>query len=426
VLGRLSPCVPETLGFHRALIFGEATAAFMALPPSSFRKIFRFDLLDEPGLDAGGVAREVFALLSERLVDPEAGLFLPAEGTATTSTYQVTPHPRPAELPPATLALYRFAGRFMGKALVDGHVIGLHLALPVLKRLIGTPASFDDLEALDSSLFRSLQALKDDPGMAASLGLDFSLTYDMRPWGGGKVDGTAFFSDGLGATGSADWDREVTPANCAEFVELRWRRRCEGDVGPQLDAMAAGLADVLGGTGATGLAESKGGILGALFREAPGDLDVLLAGLGEVDVKDWRAHTDYKGKAFNPSDHASGRPSKKEPGHKVVKWFWEWVGALGQADRARLLRFVTGCGGVPCGGFGALLGNDGKGCRFTLQAIDLSPKGAGEAGASTNLPRAHTCFNRLDLPLFATKADLEATLSAVLQEDLAITGFGMD
>ena len=42
------------------------------------------------------------------------------------------------------------------------------------------------------------------------------------------------------------------------------------------------------------------------------------------------------------------------------------------------------------------------------------------------LPRAHTCFNRLDLPLYGSREALQGALSAVIDDDLAITGFGMD
>ena len=386
----------EKFGFHRDRIFEEAAATFMALPPEAFRKIFRFDLLAEPGLDAGGVAREVFTLVSERLVDPKLGLFLPAAGTATSATYQITPHPRPETLPAETLELYRFAGRFAGKALLDGHVIGLHWAAPVYKHLTGGAPAFGDLETLDAALFRSLCVLRDDPGMAAGLGLDFSLDYDMRPFGSSLGGSTG--AAGLGD--EAGWGREVTPENAAEYVELRWRRRCVGDVGPQLAALAAGMDDVLGP-----------GLLAAWFPKGS-EVEALVAGLAEIDAADWRAHTDYRGDAFKLT---AGR---KEPAHKVIKWFWEWVESLPQSQRQRLLVFVTGCGGVPVGGFAKLQSNDGKLARFTLLALPLD--------ARDPLPRAHTCFNRLDLPLFGSKVELEAVLGAVVGEDLAITGFGMD
>ena len=40
------------------------------------------------------------------------------------------------------------------------------------------------------------------------------------------------------------------------------------------------------------------------------------------------------------------------------------------------------------------------------------------------LPRAHTCFNRVDLPLYASYAELAAGLRVVLA--MEATGFTMD
>jgi E3 ubiquitin-protein ligase NEDD4 len=40
------------------------------------KKIFRFEFIGEPGLDAGGVTREWFTLVSEQLFNPDCGLFL--------------------------------------------------------------------------------------------------------------------------------------------------------------------------------------------------------------------------------------------------------------------------------------------------------------------------------------------------------------
>ena len=97
---------------------------------------------------------------------------------------------------------------------------------------------------------------------------------------------------------------------------------------------------------------------------------------------------------------------------------------MDQPRRKRLLRFVTGSGGVPAGGFARLPGNDGKTCRFTLQPVELP--GPGVPGGGVPLPRAHTCFNRLDLPLYKSKEQLAKVLGEVIDVDLAITGFGMD
>eukprot|EP00979_Chaetoceros_neogracilis_P011162 scaffold2713_cov253-Chaetoceros_neogracile.AAC.1 len=73
--------------------------------------------------------------------------------------------------------------------------------------------------------------------------------------------------------------------------------------------------------------------------------------------------------------------------------------------RARLLQFVTGTSGVPSRGFSVLQGSDGHIKLFTLNGIDM--KGSA-------YPRSHTCFNRLDLPMYKSKSDLREKLKIAI------------
>ena len=56
--------------------------------------------------------------------------------------------------------------------------------------------------------------------------------------------------------------------------------------------------------------------------------------------------------------------------------------------RLRLLQFVTGTASLPYEGFAALRGAVGHARKFCIERW----------GNPDALPRAHTCFNRLDLP----------------------------
>lgn len=224
----------------------------------------------------------------------------------------------------------------------------------------------------------------------SSLDLDFTVSYNIN---GSMVTAPLDPDSGPGTTPP----RAVDNTNVFEYAELRIRRRAVLDIGPQLKALVEGFNDIV--PRAT-LAE---------FNTS--ELELLMAGPDLVDVADWKLNTEYLG-SFKPSNTLG----KTHP-RRVVGWFWAFVESLDNDQRQRLLRFVTGSSGVPVGGFARLLGNDGRICRFTLQPIEA----VGEA-----LPRAHTCFNRLDLPLFASREDLSRVMLQVLAVDMAITGFGME
>jgi hypothetical protein len=76
-----------------------------------------------------------------------------------------------------------------------------------------------------------------------------------------------------------------------------------------------------------------------------------------------------------------------------------------QEMKARLLQFVTGTSGVPSGGFSVLQGVDGNIRKFTIHGVDKDTQ---------VFPRAHTCFNRIDLPNYATKKELYDQLKTVV------------
>lgn len=115
------------------------------------------------------------------------------------------------------------------------------------------------------------------------------------------------------------------------------------------------------------------------------ELELLIGGMADIDVEDWKKHTDYRG--YNPSD-------------EVVGWFWQCVGAWPAERKSRLLQFTTGTSRIPVNGFKDLQGSDGP-RRFTIEK-------AGEVG---QLPKSHTCFNRIDLPPYKSFEALEHKLT---------------
>jgi len=135
------------------------------------------------------------------------------------------------------------------------------------------------------------------------------------------------------------------------------------------------------------------------------ELELLMCGLPNIDMEDWKNNTIYTGEY----DRTNGN-------HKVCRWFWEVVeDDFDDELKARLLQFVTGTSGVPSRGFAVLQGNDGNIRKFTVTGVQLE---------LCLYPRAHTCFNRIDLPLYKTKGDLLEKLKLAVQ--MEATGFGIE
>ncbi|XP_070338168.1 E3 ubiquitin-protein ligase SMURF2 isoform X3 [Equus asinus] len=121
------------------------------------------------------------------------------------------------------------------------------------------------------------------------------------------------------------------------------------------------------------------------------ELELIICGLGKIDVNDWKVNTRLK--------HCT-------PDSNVVKWFWKAVEFFDEERRARLLQFVTGSSRVPLQGFKALQGAAGP-RLFTIHQIDA---------CTNNLPKAHTCFNRIDIPPYESYEKLYEKLLTAIEE----------
>ena len=104
---------------------------------------------------------------------------------------------------------------------------------------------------------------------------------------------------------------------------------------------------------------------------------------------DWAKFTDYRGYEVND---------------EVVQWFWKCVRSWPPERKSRLLQFATGTSRIPVNGFKDLQGSDGP-RRFTIE----------KSGDPSQLPKSHTCFNRIDLPPYKDYATLEQKLTLAVE-----------
>ena len=284
---------------------------------------------------------------------------------------QIRPQTDSAE----TRRYYRSCGRLVAKALFDGQVLPqCRLARPLLKHILALPVTFDDLELVDAALYRSCRAVVDEPNAER-----LCLTFTFRDRDGGETVE-------LGPDGSS---RDVDDSNKDEYVARLFRHAVLEQIARPLAAFLRGFYDVV-----------PLACLSAAALDAS-DLELAIAGLDHVDVSDWKTHTTYS-EGFTAS-------------HASIKHFWAYVEDLPLDRRAKLLQYVTGTSRVPAGGFARLQGRDGDAKAFELRL---------RAGGDSELPCAHTCFNRLDLPAYSSLAKVESVFDALLAGD--VLGFSDD
>lgn len=105
----------------------------------------------EEGVDAGGVTREWFQVLSRQIFNPDYALFSPVASDTTTF------HPnRTSWVNPEHLSFFKFIGRIIGKAIYDLRVLDCHFSRAVYKKILGKAVSIKDMETLDLDYYKSL------------------------------------------------------------------------------------------------------------------------------------------------------------------------------------------------------------------------------------------------------------------------------
>eukprot|EP00039_Didymoeca_costata_P004014 m.70982 g.70982 ORF g.70982 m.70982 type:complete len:976 (+) comp12189_c0_seq3:69-2996(+) len=334
-----------------------------------WRKRWKIQFHDEEGLDYGGPTREFFHLLSQAIFSTQhktplfscfdesgQGLVLPNRHSTNSNI--------PWE------QMYRFAGRVVGKALFEtaygnSVYIPVQFARSFLAALLGLKAHYKYFETDDPELYqRKIQYIQDND--VSMLELTF-----VDP----RVDGRGSFEDNIELKpGGANLI--VTEENKGEFLNLLAYQRLEKSVREQTKQFLKGLHELVPDT------------LLSLFDE--NELELLICGVQDYDVMQMRAACSI----------TYGGGETKEAFKKSLEWFWVVISNFTRDERISLLRFITGSGTLPPGGF-----------------KNLKPKLAiMYSGSHNSLPSSHTCFNQLCLPSYDSMEGLQRALETSITE----------
>jgi E3 ubiquitin-protein ligase HUWE1 len=291
----------------------------------------------EEGVDAGGVTREWFQVLSRQMFDPGYALFIPVSSDRTTFHPNLT-----SSINPEHLMFFKFIGRVIGKALYEGRVLDCHFSRAVYKRILGKAVSVKDMESLDPEYYKSVVWMLEND-ITDIISESFSVDNDKF----GVVETVDLIPNGRNIP--------VTEENKHEYVRLMVEFKLTGSVQEQLDNFLKGFHEIIPAE------------LVAIFNEQ--ELELLISGLPEIEVDDWKANTEYH-------NYTAASPQ--------IQWFWRALRSFDKEERAKMLQFVTGTSKVPLNGFKELEGMNGF-SRFNIHR---------DYGSKDRLPSSHTCFNR--------------------------------
>lgn len=350
---------------RRDHIFEDSYQEIMRQTPEDLKKRLMIKFDGEEGLDYGGVSREFFFLLSHDMFNPFYCLF--EYSSHDNYTLQINPN---SGINPEHLNYFKFIGRVVGLGVFHRRFLDAFFVGALYKMMLHKKVVLLDMEGVDAEFFRSLKWILDND-ITDILDLTFSAEDERF----GEIIEVDLKENGRNI--------EVTEENKHEYVELISEWKIYKRVEEQFKAFIDGFNELIPQE------------LVNVFDER--ELELLIGGLAEIDVEDWKKHTDYRG--YQESD-------------QVIQWFWRCIKEWDSEQKTRLLQFTTGTSRIPVNGFKDLQGSDGP-RRFTIE----------KAGEANQLPKSHTCFNRVDLPPYADYASLKQKLTLAVEETV---GFGQE
>jgi hypothetical protein len=361
------------LNVRRAHVFEDSFNQLRVVSKSQLRSPLKVTFAGEEGVDAGGVSREWYQVMSREMFNPAISLFEAVPQGS--STYQPNPN-SVVQTDEARgishLDYFKFVGHVVGKALLDDQIIDAHFTRSFYKHMLGQPLTYRDIEGVDPDFFKNLSWMLEND-IDGVLDLTFSEESDFF----GQKSVVELCPNGANI--------KVTDQNKRDYVDAVARHRMTNAIKPQIHSFLDGFWNVIPR------------ISLSLFNDH--ELELMISGLPDVDILDLRANCEYRGGYSATS--------------QIILWFWEIAIAMDREQRALLLQFVTGTSKVPVGGFSELQAISGR-QKFQIQKA---------FGDKDRLPTAHTCFNQLDLPEYNTKEQLRERLLMAIHEGKEGFGF---
>lgn len=346
-----------TLNVHRSSLLIDSFNILWNKKPEEYMADFKTTFIGERGIDAGGLTKDWFTLIAKELFNPNIGLF------KETMNGSYFPSPL-SSVNENHIDYFRMAGAIVARALLGGQCINAHLSTAFLKQILKQNLNLKDLEDYDTELFNSLHDLREIDDSETIESFDFVFQIDDERFG--KYETIDLIPNGENVA--------VTIANKNEYINLYTDYKLRKSVSDQVDAFCSAFYAIIPHE--------------FIKNFSPNELDLMICGIHKFDLDDLKKHTHYQGYNAN---------------HKTIKMFWNVISKWDQEDLAKFLQFFTGISQVSVNGFKEF---EDKGHPITISAIH----------EKNRLPMAHTCFNKLDLPMYDNEDDMNDKLLMAIQE----------
>ncbi|GMR50872.1 hypothetical protein PMAYCL1PPCAC_21067 [Pristionchus mayeri] len=342
-----------TIEVRRDRILDDTLAALLNEHPSKMQKPMRVTFRGEEAEDHGGVRKEFFMILFERLLNPDFGMFTENEESRL-SWFSAVPGDENS---------FNLVGILTALAIYNEILVPFPFPIGMFKLFLRRELTLEDLLELSPTEGKGLQSLLDYEGddVEEVFCLTFTISFSVL----GENFTVPLKNDGDNIS--------VTNANRQEYVNLYVQKRMSEGPHDQIAIQSRRFCE--------GFFSIISNRVVNLFQ--PRELMELVIGNENYDWDLFKKIMQYKGVY-----HA---------GHPTIVAFWGAFFELTVDERKVFLQFLTGTYRLPVHGF--------TGFQAAIQPT-----------ASHLLPVAHTCFNLLDLPDLPDKKEQLRRLRVSIQQ----------
>ena len=362
----------EKLKINRDRVLEDSQEQFLNI---NLFKELKIIFVGEESHDAGGLIREWLTILFQKILDPNTGLFVRSDTGEI--GYIIKPNLYPSQ---ELLNKYYFIGRVLAKALLENLTVNCCFNKLIYQLILGEKIVLNDLVFIDKPLYNSMKhlvSMKEECADNIAL-CEIYFTFDYEDENG------RFHQEDLIENGR---NVLVTQYNLDQYIDKRIEYYTKSQI--------SGIKEIIRGINTIFPVDYL-----KIFTSD--QLGLLINGTPFIDVDDWRINTKYKD--YQDYDN-------------VIVNFWDIITNLSQEDLSNFLLFCTGSSRVPIGGFKSLESNRGQISKFEIVKTEYYE-------GKKNFLRAHTCFNRLDLPNFPDKEKLNEAIKFALENE--VLGFGIE
>ena len=371
-----------TLIINRNNILKDSFRQFKTTKEFNLRRPIKIFFVDEVASDEGGVYRDWYSCLFKAILNKENKLFIQNTNKCLNKyTYLFYP-----KYPGINFEYFEFIGKLITKGFVDMMNINFKLNLVLSKQLLQKHIDLEDIQYYDLGLYKSLLFIKNEKNIENNEDLkDTRFTWIIRDENNNRKE-IELIPNGKNI--------QLSDKNKNIFIEKVIYNETIKPYEEHIKHFRKGMILIN--------ADDKVGNIFTLD-----EFDFILSGQDEININDWKENTIYKGD-FNSN-------------HPVIKNFWECIENLNQNQLKKFLEFATGSPSVPIDGFANLKGMGGNVMKFSIEPyICFSSDNPCES--EFRLIEAKTCFNRIILPYYKDKNEMNKAMNILLNNDTSFFG----